>query len=95
MIDFLQGLAHKKLANKTKYPCKYITTREKTAEMEESFYSHNMAYYISYHKYDLGKKTGQTQRKFGKLVKNVFLFIKFNKKFLCGIVMLYHSLYAV
>ena len=35
--------------------------------------------------YDLGKKTGQTQRKFGKWVKNVFLFIKFNKKFLCGL----------
>ena len=33
----------------------------------------------------LEKKTGQTQRKFGKWVKHVFLIIKFNRKFLCGL----------
>ena len=36
-------------------------------------------------KYDLGKKTRQTEKKFGQWVKNVFLCLKFNIKFLCGL----------
>ena len=35
--------------------------------------------------YDLGKKTGHFQRKFGKWVKNIFLYMKFIKKFFWGL----------
>ena len=35
--------------------------------------------------YDLGKKTSHFQRKFGKWVKNIFLYMKFIKKLLWGL----------
>jgi len=60
---------------------------EKLAKSNASYVRFNFKKncFLNYVFYNLGKKTGQTPKKFWKWIKNVFLCIKFNKKFLCGL----------